>query len=513
MVTLRQILEEIDAEAGILRATGTVEREIMGVTPDSRSVRPGWLFVAVAGAETDGHRFVADAVQRGAAAVMVERIEGNDPLAARTNPPALVCVTHGRRAMALAAAVLHGWPARSLRMIGVTGTNGKTTITYLIRSLLRAAGRRVGLMGTIGYAIDDDIVPASHTTPESVVLQEWLGRMRVSGIQDVVMEVSSHALALERVAGCEYDVAVFSNLSQDHLDFHHSMEDYLAAKTRLFQGLFRSGHKTGEKRAVINGDDAYGRRILEEAAGPVWSYGLGSGADIRAEAIEATPQGIAFHCRTPRGTFVVRSPLLGRYNVHNILAAVAAGLHLGVTIEQAQAGVAALAGVPGRFERVEAGQPFTVVVDFAHTEDALGRLLAAARELRPRRILTVFGCGGERDAGKRGPMGRVAARLSDWVVATSDNPRREDPRAILSAVEAGIRAGMAYAGAAEGYDVIPDRRQAIERAISLAQPGDMVVLAGKGHEQYQVIGQERLRFDDRVEARAALVHLGKASTV
>lgn len=499
---LAQLLDAIRPE--IVGVTGPTRLAITSVTPDSRSVVPGALFVAVPGTVADGHDYIKEAVGRGAAGVLLERPNAAAGVRGAAGLPTCVQVANCRRAIGPVAAAFHGWPAEKLRVVGVTGTNGKTTTTYLVRALLAAAGRKVGLLGTVGYAIGDQTWPAAHTTPESHVLQEWLARMVAAGVTDVVMEASSHALAQERVRGCEYDVAVFTNLTQDHLDFHGTLEAYYAAKRRLFESLGAPGRKSGLKRAVINVDDPWGRRLAAETATAKWSYGFSAAAELRATEVCANHDGLRFDLATPAGPVAIRSPLLGRYNVWNLLAAIGAGLHLGVALEAVARGVETLRGVPGRFEPVIAGQPFTVVVDYAHTEDALDRLLAAAGDLAPRRIVTVFGCGGDRDPGKRAPMGRVAARRSDWVIVTSDNPRREDPLAILRAIEQGVRAEAAAGGRTRGYDIVPERAEAIERAVAMAQPADLVVIAGKGHEDYQIIGTTRFAFDDRQVARAAI---------
>jgi UDP-N-acetylmuramoyl-L-alanyl-D-glutamate--2,6-diaminopimelate ligase len=390
-------------------------------------------------------------------------------------------------------------------MIGVTGTNGKTTVTYLGKGMLEAAGRHVGLVGTVGYLVGSERLSASHTTPGSVDLQRLLGKMVGAGLDAAVMEVSSHALALDRTSGCEFDIAVFTNLTQDHLDFHGSMEEYFRAKLRLFTGLGSGAKKSAPKRAIINIDDPRGDAVCRACAVPVWTYAIDGRADIRAESVRLSLAGTSFRVEAPAGSFMVESRLVGRHNVYNLLAAVGVGLHEGLSHEQITRGLAAVATVPGRFERVEAGQSFTVVVDYAHTEDALDRLLSAAQTLKTGRVITVFGCGGDRDRGKRPKMGRVAALKSDLVFLTSDNPRTENPADILAEVEAGIQAVPSSERCR--YEVIADRRSAIEAAIEAAHPADMVLIAGKGHEDYQIIGATRLPFDDRQVAREAIQKL------
>ena len=480
---------------------GSLDREITGLTDDSRRVSPGGLFVAVKGTQSDGHRFLAQAVTAGAGAIVVEKGQVSAETLASLGVP-VIQVGDSRRALGLLASRFYGEPARRLKVIGVTGTNGKTTTTYLCKSILEAAGVRVGLIGTVAYVFGDERVAATHTTPGAVELQGLLRRMVDAGMQAVVMEVSSHALALDRTAGCQFGTAVFTNLTQDHLDFHADMEDYFRAKLRLFTAL------AAEARAVVNGDDPYGERVVEATQAKVWTFAIDRPADLRAEDVQISLNGVQFTAHTPAGSVALRSRLVGRHNVHNILAAVGVGLAQGVPLEAIAAGVATLRNVPGRFEQVEAGQPFTVVVDYAHTEDALYRLLTTAQTVRTGRIITVFGCGGDRDRGKRPKMGHVAARYSDVVVVTSDNPRTEDPDAIIRAIIPGVQAGMREAGRGR-YLIHADRRVAIAEAVRLAQAGDMVLIAGKGHEDYQVIGKEKHPFDDRVVAREAIEALAR----
>jgi len=479
----------------------SLDREITGLTDDSRRVSPGWLFVAVKGTQSDGHRFLAQAVAAGAGAIVVEtgRVSG-ETLASIGIP--VIQVGDSRRALGLLASRFYGDPSRRLKMIGVTGTNGKTTATYLCKAILEAAGVRAGLIGTVAYLFGEERVAATHTTPGPLELQGLLRRMADAGMQAVVMEVSSHALALDRTAGCQFGTAVFTNLTQDHLDFHADMEDYFRAKLRLFTALDSEAH------AIVNGDDPYGGRVVEATQAKVWTYAIDRPADLRAEDVQISLNGVRFTARGPGGSVALRSPLVGRHNVYNILAAVGVGLVQGVPLETSAAGVATLKTVPGRFEQVDAGQPFTVVVDYAHTEDALYRLLTTAQTVRTGRIITVFGCGGDRDRGKRPKMGRVAARYSDVVVVTSDNPRTEDPDAIIREILPGVEAGLREAGHGR-YLVQADRRAAIAEAMRLARPGDLVLIAGKGHEDYQIIGQEKHPFDDRVVAREAIEALAR----
>jgi UDP-N-acetylmuramoyl-L-alanyl-D-glutamate--2,6-diaminopimelate ligase len=465
-------------------APAAADPEIRRIVPDSRRVSPGDLFVAIRGEKTDGLTHVPEAVARGAAAVLAEQ-PALGPM-----PVPWIRVLAVRKTLGLLAARLAGNPAEKLVLVGVTGTNGKTTTAVLLQSLLDRRFGGAGFLGTIGYRIGRRELPAERTTPDAALLQELLAEMVREGIPAASMEVSSHALALDRVEGCRFDLAVFTNLTRDHLDFHHDMESYYAAKRRLFD-LRKPGAP-----AVINAADAFGRRLAGEVGGRVVTYSaVGSGADVLAESARCDLSGTFFDVVAPAGRLRVESLLLGRFNVDNLLAAAAGGVALGMPLAEVAAGLAAVRRVPGRLERVEAGQPYAILVDYAHTEDALQRLLWAVRELTDRKIVLVFGCGGDRDRGKREPMGRIAGTLADIPIATSDNPRSEDPEAILSEVERGLTAS-----GATKFLRIADRREAIRAAIDLANPGTVVVIAGKGHETTQVIGDREEPFDDRAIA-------------
>ncbi|TAJ22159.1 MAG: UDP-N-acetylmuramoyl-L-alanyl-D-glutamate--2,6-diaminopimelate ligase [Nitrospirae bacterium] len=498
-------LAELIAPLPVVEREGSLGVEITGLTDDSRAVKSGSLFVAVKGERADGHAFLRQAVAAGASALVVqERVAATIGTVTGEKAVPIVRVDDSRRALGLLASRFHQEPSSRLSMIGVTGTNGKTTITYLCRGVLEAGGKKVGLIGTVAYHIGAERLAASHTTPGAVELQALLARMVAAGLDAAVMEVSSHALALDRTAGCEFDAAVFTNLTQDHLDFHTDLEQYFQAKLRLFTGLASVALKPRPKRAIVNVDDERGERVCKACRVPVWTYSIKRPSDIRAEDVRLSLAGTSFTAATPGGRFPVESRLVGEHNVYNMLAAIGVGLHERLSPEQIRAGLQAVVAVPGRFERVEAGQDFTVVVDYAHTEDALARLLTAAQALKTGRIITVFGCGGDRDRGKRPKMGRVAAQMSDLVIATSDNPRSEDPMAILGEVETGLRGTSGPNGASSRYEIIPDRRLAIEAAIRAAEPGDMVLIAGKGHEDYQIVGAQRIHFDDREVARDAI---------
>lgn len=475
---------------------------LRAVRYDSRRVQPGDAFVCIRGSRLDGHDFAGEAAERGAVLILAERAPG--PVVDRV--PTLL-VADSRAALARAAAVVQGHPDRRLRLVGVTGTNGKTTTTYLTKAVLEAAGYRVGLIGTIQQLVGDQVLDAERTTPESADLQDLFARMVAAGASHAVTEVSSHAVVLKRIEAIEYDVGIFTNLTQDHLDFHGTMEAYREAKAGFFATL--SPGTKGRKLAVINGDDPSGAYMAARSAAPALFYGLEPGRDVTAEDIEARPDGLRFTVRTPWGASAVRLQLGGAFNVYNALGALGAGLHEGVPLADAVAALERVRGVPGRFEAVREGQPFGVIVDYAHTPDGLDNVLTSARALGPRRLWVVFGCGGDRDRTKRPKMGAIAARLADWVIITSDNPRSEDPEAICREVEAGLLAQRASGPVAmQGYDVVVERREAIAQAVRRAQPGDLVVVAGKGHETYQILKDRIVPFDDRQVVREALRELG-----
>jgi UDP-N-acetylmuramoyl-L-alanyl-D-glutamate--2,6-diaminopimelate ligase len=497
VMTLDELIAPLEKHGEVTHQYGDGRVSIASLTDDSRQITPGTLFVAVKGERVDGHAYVRQAVEAGAAALIVQ-----DASIASDYTVPTIGLRDSRRALGMLASRLHNDPSAHLRMIGVTGTNGKTTTTYLIKAMLESAKRKVGLIGTVSYEIGLERIDASHTTPGAVELQQLLARMVRAGMDAVAMEVSSHALAMDRTSGCEYDTAVFTNLTQDHLDYHHTMDEYFQAKARLFTGLTTSGSKSGPKRAIVNADDPWAIGILRACRVPAWTYSMREPSDIRAHNVRLSVHGTTFRVVTPSGDCRIDSLLVGEHNIYNVLAAIGVGLNEGLSLDVIREGIRTVRNVPGRFERVEAGQDFTIVVDYAHTEDALVRLLAAAHALKAGRIITVFGCGGDRDRGKRPKMGRAATERSDVVILTSDNPRTEDPMTILKEVEAGVREVLQADRVR--YEMIPDRRMAIETAIREAKPGDMVLIAGKGHEDYQIVGKQKLRFDDREVAREAV---------
>jgi len=467
---------------------------VTAIAYDSRHVVAGAIFVALKGQRADGGAFVQQAASRGAAAVVSE--------SPRPDAVAIpwITVRDARLALALLADRLFDHPSRRMPVIGVTGTNGKTTTSYLLAAILDAAGRRAGMLGTVTYRIGGEDREASHTTPESPDVQQLLSEMLQHGCRSVVMEVSSHALALKRVDGMRFAAGVFSNLTRDHLDFHEDMEAYFAAKRRLFEML------PDGAPGVINVDDPRGVALVETATAPV-TYGITAPADFMPGPIEMTLSGLRFAVKTPNASIQISSRLVGKPNVYNILAAAATAAALGLPIDAIEHGIAGLSGVPGRFEVVsQVSDDVTVVVDYAHTDDALRNLLETARPLSAKRLITVFGCGGDRDRSKRPLMGMVAARLSDVVVITSDNPRSEEPARIIEEIERGIPAGSQASSRTPAMESVVDRAAAIERAVAIAAPGDVVLIAGKGHEKYQQIGDRVLPFDDGEVARAALRH-------
>lgn len=496
-MTFATMLQALEGCVPVLEHHGDLNIAVKGITDDSRAVSAGSVFVAVKGERVDGHQFIPMVVNAGVGGVVAQQ-----PMETGTVP--FVYVEDSRKALGLLGSQFYGDPSSRLRMVGVTGTNGKTTTTYVCKAFLEAVRARVGMIGTVAYQIGDTVIPAAHTTPGALELQQLLAKMVTHGCTTAVMEVSSHALAQDRTSGCEYDVAVFSNLTQDHLDFHGTMEAYFQEKLRLFTGL--ANGKKSNKRVIVNVDDSYGPRIVEQCSVPVWTYALKAKADLRAEDVKLSLQGVSFTAVTPRGSFRVESHLVGEHNVYNLLAAIGVALHEGATPDQIHHAVTQVMNVPGRFERVMAGQQFTVVVDYAHTEDALNRLLMAAETVKTGRLITVFGCGGDRDRGKRPKMGEAAVRSSDVVILTSDNPRTEDPHVILEQVEQGVVRALRQRPHVQ-YHKIPDRREAIETAVREAREADMVLIAGKGHEDYQIIGTTKYHFDDREVARQAIERL------
>lgn len=473
----------------------------------SREVASGGAFFAIPGFAADGHAYIDDACRRGALAIVAEK-------PATPGVPVLQ-VANSRAALARAAAAFYGHPSRDLTVIGVTGTNGKTTVSYLVENILIQAGLSAGVIGTVNYRHGGTVVPAARTTPESLDLQRILADMRHHGVTHVVMEVASHGLDLHRVDACGFDVAAFTNLTQDHLDFHGDMDRYWASKKSLFTRHLFQGPKAPRAWAVINREDAYGRELVAAFTG-LWAmmtFGQSPPSDIWPEVRKNDLTGLEALLHTPRGSIAMTSPLVGRHNLENILAAAGCGLALDLPLEAVRAGIAATKAVPGRLEPVSDPDGRFIYVDYAHTPDALANVLRALDALRQGRLICVFGCGGDRDRRKRPLMGEIAARLSDLAVVTSDNPRTEDPLVIIDDALEGVRRAAPRGFTRQevlngftppGHTVVPDRREAIALAIRAAQPGDTVLIAGKGHETYQIVGRTAIPFDDREEARQAL---------
>jgi UDP-N-acetylmuramoyl-L-alanyl-D-glutamate--2,6-diaminopimelate ligase len=487
---LSALLKDVEADL----PPSAAEIEIRQVACDSRKVEAGTLFFALHGAKVDGNAFVRDAIAKGAVAIASEE-----------NPPAVlpagvpwIRVREARKALAITAANFFGRPAEALQLIAVTGTNGKTTTTSILDSIVKASGAKTGLFGTIAYHTPAGNYPAPNTTPESVDLQGFLAETRDAGGRYAVLEASSHALSMDRLWGCHFAAAVFTNLTREHMDYHKTFDDYFAAKRRLFIG---TGAGVPEV-AVINIDDEYGKRLAGFAKTTV-TYGLESAADITTKKFQLTFSGLSFVAQTPKGKIQVSSRLVGRINVYNILAAIGAAQALDLSNEVIAAGIRNLESVSGRFQRIDLGQPYFVVVDYAHTDDALESLIRTARELNAKgRIITLFGCGGGKDRTKRPVMGEAAGRLSDVTILSNDNPKTEDPLKIISDIVVGLQKTNGK------YMIEPDREKAIALAMDQALPGDIVLLAGKGHENYQILADRTLEFDDREQARRALSERG-----
>ncbi|MDZ8262812.1 UDP-N-acetylmuramoyl-L-alanyl-D-glutamate--2,6-diaminopimelate ligase [Nostoc sp. ChiQUE01b] len=490
---LRELLTAVDSVEQLPSYPTLEDVEVRGLKTNSHACRVGDLFIGMPGTRVDGGEFWQSAIASGAVAAIVS------PEAAQKNPPTnqavVISASNITQACAQIASAFYGYPGRKLKLVGVTGTNGKTTTTHLIEFLLGQANLATALMGTLYTRWAGFEQTAAHTTPFAVELQQQLAEAVKAGSEFGVMEVSSHALSQGRVLGCEFEVAVFSNLTQDHLDYHSDMEDYFAAKALLFSPNYLKG------RAIINADDSYGKRLIASLDSErIWSYSVNNNsADLWMSDLSYQPNGVSGTLHTPKGDVAFRSPLVGQYNLENLLAAVGAVLHLGLDLQLVANVIPEFPGVPGRMERVQISteQDISVIVDYAHTPDSLENLLKAARPFIPGKVICVFGCGGDRDRTKRPKMGKIAAELADVAVVTSDNPRTEDPERILQDILAGIADTVQPT-------VICDRAIAIRTAILQAQPGDGVLLAGKGHEDYQILGTEKIHFDDREHARDAL---------
>ena len=491
MKTLKDIISTLDVQ----QVQGNQNVSIQDITADSRAVKPNSLFIALDGATVDGHNYIDKAVAAGAVAVIVSK-----PVTV-PDDVCVITVSDTRQAMMVCVPYFFDYPANRMRMVGVTGTNGKTTTTHMIRHILKAQGHKVGVIGTVHIMIGDTSYPIHNTTPDVVDLQHILHQMVQENVEYCVMEVSSHALALGRVSGVEFDTAVFTNLTQDHLDFHKTFENYLAAKCKLFEQVSAPNQVKDNKGAVINIDDSYGHRVMEKTTAPTITYStLGKGT-LNASDVHMSTKNSQYTVNYKGESYPVSMNTTGLFNVYNTLAAIGACLQEGISMEAIDTALKTFSSVPGRFELIEEGQDFAVVVDYAHTPDGLQNILETAKAIKENRIIIVFGCGGDRDATKRPIMGRIAAEYGDKIYVTSDNPRTEDPVQIVKDVEVGVKEALRDG---TSYEVIVDRREAINHAIHDAKAGDIVIIAGKGHENYQILKNETIHFDDREEARKAL---------
>ncbi len=504
---LKRLIEGVEVK----KIVGDPVKEVDGIAYHSKQISQGFLFAAIRGLEVDGHQFIEEAIQRGAGVVVSEE-------AREVSDRTLILVPNSRRALAKISSNFYGDPSSRLKLIGITGTNGKTTTTYLLESILKKAGCTVGVIGTINYRFGQKTTPAPNTTPESLDLQRILQEMLKAGTSHVIMEVSSHGLDLDRVFGCQFDAVVFTNLTSEHLDYHKTLEHYFESKKKLFSDAL-VGSRKKRRFAVTNLDDPRGEKIVKGIDLPVLRYGTSPSCDITADQVTSSFEGLSCRVRTPKGDLSIRSKLIGDFNVCNILASVSVGIGMEIPLETLREGVEGLKGVSGRFEKVENTRGLHVIVDYAHTHDALERVLLGLKRIVENgtgghgKMIAVFGCGGDRDRTKRPLMGKVAGQYSDLAILTSDNPRTEDPLAIMEEVEKGLESlplkkwhmdDIKLWKSKKGYLKVPDRREAIRMAIGLAQPSDAVLIAGKGHEDYQIIGKKKFPFDDRVEAKKAL---------
>lgn len=492
---MQKTIEQLVSVLKDAQVTGDVNKKVEFIAHDSRRVRENTLFVCISGTRVDGNKFIPQAIESGACAIMTE-----EDVTVPENIT-VIKVKDIRDAMERMVPYFYDYPGKKMRMIGVTGTNGKTSITYMLRAILRKAGYKVGVIGTIKIMIEEEELPIHNTTPDVIDLQEVLYKMYEKHIDYVVMEVSSHALAMNRVAGCEYDTAVFTNLTQDHLDFHKTMENYALAKAKLFDSLTAEGCVKQHKTAIINSDDEFGGKIMmEHTHCDLITYGIKHDATLRAEHLDVKASGTSFDLEYNGHEMHFDIKLIGMFNVYNVLGVIGAALAEKIDPAIIKSALEDFHAVSGRFELVREGQDFTVIVDYAHTPDGLENVLKTAREIATKRLIVVFGCGGDRDRTKRPIMGGIAAKLADVVIATSDNPRTEDPEFILSEVEQGVIPALH----GNFHEKITDRRKAIFRAIELAQPGDIVLIAGKGHENYQILKTGTIHFDDKEVATEAI---------
>ena len=478
------------------KVTGSVEKNIDGIYYDSRKAASNGLFVCVPGFKVDGHSYAAEVVKKGVTALIVEKDVENVPA-----DVTLIYVKDAREALAEAAAAFYDYPSRKLKLVGVTGTKGKTTTTYMLRSIFEKNGENVGLLGTINYEFGGEVIESKNTTPESLDLEELFLKMVLKKVETCIMEVSSHSLKLKRVHGLEFDTAVFTNFTQDHLDFHKTFEEYLGAKLMLFKGLGEGSVKSFPKAAVVNLDDPKAADFIRALKVKAITYGLDPKAEVTGKNIVSSAFELSFEIVYGGKNLPVKLQMRGRHNISNALAAAATGFAMNIHPDNIQAGLEKLKGVPGRFEVYNTTDGVSVLIDYAHSPDSLEKLLISVKDLKPARIITVFGCGGDRDRTKRPIMGSIAMKNSDVIVVTSDNPRTEEPLAIINEIKAGMNGGS--------YKEIPDRREAIKEALLMAKKDDVVVIAGKGHEDYQIIGKVKIHFSDKETAEEILSEKGR----
>ncbi len=474
--------------------SGRKDIEINGIASDSNNVKSGFAFISIKGLKADGHNFINDAISRGAAAIIVEKdVEVLEDIT-------IIRVSDTKKILPVIADTFYNYPSNRMNIIGVTGTNGKTTTTYFIDQILRKAGRKTGIIGTINYQIGDRIIPAVNTTPGPIQLRALLNQMLEANIEYAIMEVSSHAIAQRRIAGIEFDTCIFTNLTPEHLDYHETLEKYRDTKLRLFEQMGKNSKKNTAKKAVINIDDPASRRFIDVCHVDIITYGLNTNAFVYATDIRSTLNGSRFKLRIGSESIEVKINLAGKYNIYNALAATSAALAANLSLNEIKSGLESLKSVPGRFEKITTDAGFYIIVDYAHTPDGMKQVLSTARDLTPNRIITVFGCGGDRDRLKRPQMGRISSELSDYTIITSDNPRTEDPMKIIEEIIQGIKGTGRH-----DVEIIPDRKSAIKRAIELAKKNDLVIILGKGHETYQVLKDTVVPFDDREVVKEILL--------
>ena len=488
-------LQKLISDLGSFAISGKKDIEINGIASDSNNVKSGFVFISIKGVKADGHSFINDAISRGAAALIVEKeVEVLEDIT-------IIRVPDTKKILSTVADAFYNCPSNRMNIIGVTGTNGKTTTTYFIEQILRKAGHKTGIIGTINYQIGDRIIPAVNTTPGPIQLRALLNQMLEANIETAIMEVSSHAIAQKRIAGIEFDTCIFTNLTPEHLDYHVTLGQYQDTKLQLFEQMGKNSKKNTAKKAIINIDDPISKRFLDVCQVEIITYGLNTNASVYAADIRSTLNGSCFKLHIGSESIDVKINLAGKYNIYNALAATSAALAANLSLNEIKSGLESLKSVPGRFEKITTDAGFCIIVDYAHTPDGMKQVLSAAKALKPNRIITVFGCGGDRDRLKRPQMGKISSELSDYTIITSDNPRTEDPMKIIEEILHGVK----DTGRPD-FEIIPDRKSAIKRAMELAKENDMIMILGKGHETYQVLKDTVVPFDDREVAKKYLLN-------